>query len=183
MNEIARQVGIAKGTVYLYFRTKEALFLDLQTEAYRSWFAEVKAIWHHQAGKQSVEAVVDTLSQTLLNRPVFIRLIAIMHTVLEHNVDLGTAVAFKRMLRAELLETGALLEARLPFLEAGTGADVLQYVQVLVIGLQHLSEPAPVIRQALVFPDLQVFRVDFEKHFRTLLSAMLYGIKHQSIHE
>lgn len=180
MHEIAHCVGIAKGTVYLYFQTKESLFLALQTEAYLDWFSELKALWRQADGVASVGDVVDTFAQTLARRPVLVRLIAILHTVLEHNVDLATAVAFKRQLQAEVTEAGALLETRLPFLAVGAGADVLQHVQVLVIGLQHLAAPAPVVRQALVFPELQGFRVDFDAQFRILLTALLYGLQHQA---
>jgi len=38
MNQIAEGLGLAKGTIYLYFPTKEDLFLELLIEDMRTWF-------------------------------------------------------------------------------------------------------------------------------------------------
>ena len=38
MDEVARKAGVAKGTLYLYFRTKEELFLGLLERAFEAWF-------------------------------------------------------------------------------------------------------------------------------------------------
>ncbi len=38
IDDVARGAGLAKGTVYLYFKTKETLFLELCADAFRGWF-------------------------------------------------------------------------------------------------------------------------------------------------
>ena len=44
MSSIAREAGVAKGTVYLYFRTKEELFLALLVDRLHGWFGEYAPI-------------------------------------------------------------------------------------------------------------------------------------------
>ena len=36
--EIAREAGLAKGTVFLYFRTKEEIFLEVTGQQLAEWF-------------------------------------------------------------------------------------------------------------------------------------------------
>ena len=39
--EVAKASGLAKGRVYLYFKTKEEVFLSIQEEQLTAWFDEV----------------------------------------------------------------------------------------------------------------------------------------------
>jgi TetR/AcrR family transcriptional regulator len=42
MDRVAARAGIAKGTVYLYFRTKESLFLSLFEELHNKWHIDLR---------------------------------------------------------------------------------------------------------------------------------------------
>ena len=58
MDRIAERAGVAKGTLYLYFRTKEALFLSLYEDRLGAWYAELQALGgsrhrHSRAGSRS----------------------------------------------------------------------------------------------------------------------------------
>lgn len=182
MADVARRAGLAKGTLYLYFSTKEMLFLAIQTQMFEAWFdevdgrlAEIKAAGEHC----TVEAFVDLIAGALENRPVMVRLIAILHTILEQNIDFDTALAFKQMLRARVLETGPLVEACLPFLKAGEGTRLLLQLHALIIGLQHMADPAPVVRQVLEEPGLEIFKIDFMQQFSSTLTVLLNGLAYQ----
>ena len=43
MAGVAERAGLAKGTAFLYYRTKESLFLALAAERLDAWFADVDA--------------------------------------------------------------------------------------------------------------------------------------------
>lgn len=182
MNEIAERAGLAKGTVYLYFKTKEELFLSLQEEQLAAWFAEVNARLQAPAepATEPILQVVSIVGETLKQRPGLTRLLAIMHSVLEQNIDFETALRFKQMLFAHVTHTGALLEQRLQFLQPGQGAQVLLRIHALAIGLQHLADPAPIVRRVLDEQAMQLFVIDFAHEFSATLQALLYGIEHLS---
>lgn len=176
ITDIAQNAGVAKGTVYLYFQTKEALFLALITEEFDAWFTAVDKALTAAPMDNRVDAFIDILAQTLSQRQRFIRLIAILHTVLEQNIDLATAVAFKRQLRQHVGQTGAALEAWFPLLQTGQGAIMLLEIYALVIGIQHQAEPAAIIDEAIATdPDLALFRVDFIPTFLHAVRALLRG--------
>ena len=180
---VARKAGIAKGTVYLYFKTKEELFLALQARAFEGWFDEIDA--HLQEIKAArgictVEEVVVLMGSTLEKRQALIRLIAISNTILERNIDYPTALSFKQMLRARILQAGALLEACLPFLRLGQGAQLLLRGYALIVGIQHVAEPAPIVRKTLEEPGMAVFKVGFLDELTGTLRTLLYGYEYQS---
>jgi hypothetical protein len=45
-----------------------------------------------------------------------------------------------------------------------------------VIGLQHLADPAPLVRNVLREPDMQLFTLDFAAEFSEMLGALLRGL-------
>lgn len=177
MAEVAERAGLAKGTIYLYFKTKEELFLSVQEQQLQHWFDEVDARLAAQE-LRGAAAVAQLICETLDRRPGLTRLLAILHSVLEQNVDFATALRFKRMLLARMTSTGSLLEQALPFLAAGQGAQLLLRIHALVIGLQHLADPPPLIRRTLNEPGMQIFEIDFAATFSDTLIALLRGLDH-----
>ncbi len=177
---VAERVGLAKGTMYLYFPTKEALFLALAEREMSVWFDDVIARLSEDRPAWDIPDTVGILCSTLEARPGLTRLLSILSTVLEHNIDLETAVRFKRMVLAHMQRIGALLEQRLPFLAAGEGMQTLLRCYALVIGLGHLADPAPVVREALRQPDLAPFNVSFAEELTASVTTLLLGMRARS---
>jgi AcrR family transcriptional regulator len=180
MDDIARDADVAKGTLYLYFRSKEELFLALYTRELDRWFDELDAALGKNRSGASFDSVVQLMGASLKERPTFLRLTAILHTVLERNLDHVTAQHFKTHLNERVLHTGALLEACLPFLKPGQGADLLLKINALVIGLQHLAEPSKIMLQVLEEPGLALFRVNLTDQLLGTLRLLLMGLAYQT---
>jgi AcrR family transcriptional regulator len=183
MNDVAERAGLAKGTVYLYFKTKEELFLSLQEQQLQVWFDDVNTMLQSTAApalSDAIPQVTGVLCKTLEQRPAFTRLLAIMHSVLEQNIDFETALRFKQMLLTHVSHTGTLLEARLPFLQPGQGAQTLLWIHALAIGLQHLADPAPIVQRVLNEHEMQLFAINFAQEFSATVQALLYGLEYTS---
>lgn len=180
MNDIAVEAGVAKGTLYLYFRSKDELFLALYEQELDGWFNELDAGLASQQGSGSIEQLLQLISTSLARRPAFLRLIAILHTVLERSLEVDTALRFKTRLRERLLHTGTLLEQNLPFLQAGQGTELLLKIDALVIGLQHLAEPSVALRQVLAMPEMALFRVNLEQQLLSTLRTLLMGFAYEA---
>jgi AcrR family transcriptional regulator len=171
MAAVAARIRLAKGTLYLYFPTREALFLALLTEQFGAFFDALDAALERPLSRS---AFVDHLVRDLRDRPRLLRLIAVMHTVLERNVDLDTAIGFKRFLATHAQHSGARIDARLRGVPAGFGLRLLLWLHALAIGLHHMAAPAPVVRQAIqADPRLAVFDIDFARELRAMLIRLL----------
>jgi AcrR family transcriptional regulator len=177
MAEVAERAGLAKGTLYLYFKTKEELFLALQEQQLADWFDEVDRALAADRADWTSGNIVMLLCGTLERRPGVARLLAILSPTLEQNIPFAEALRFKRQLAERLAGTGSLLERRLPFLAAGEGARLLLRCQALVVGLQHLADPAPVMRQVLAEPGMALFDIELKRELNATLRALLLGME------
>jgi AcrR family transcriptional regulator len=182
--DIAAQAGMAKGTVFLYFKTKEELFLAIAAREFEQWFDEMDRSFAEIAGspeKVARNRVLSALGEMLKPDAHLINLIPIVHTVLEQNIRYPQAREFKRMLGRRLPHTGALLEGCLPFLCPGQGVTFLLWMYALVIGFLHLATPAPVIKKVFQKePALRMMQIDFGASYPDALGAILDGWKAQN---
>lgn len=179
--EVARQARLAKGTIFLYFRTKEELFLAVQQQQLEDWFSFIDAQLDatDDGAQAGIDAVVALFSGTLHERPALARLLALLPGVLEHNIDFETALRFKRLLFAHLVQTGSRLERRLPFLQPGQGARLILWLHALVIGFRQMTDIAPVLREVLQQPDLRSIDIDFSTEVTGTFRLLLYGLAEQ----
>ncbi|HVN54690.1 MAG TPA: TetR family transcriptional regulator [Anaerolineaceae bacterium] len=179
MESVSKRANLAKGTLYLYFKTKEELFLALLEQELESWFDEMDA-WLAGARETGLPPTLrefaSILSQSLAQRSLAVRLIAISETILESNIDYPTALRYKLLLHSRMAVTGAALESLLPFLSPGAGVRLILWVYMLIIGVQSVAEPAPIVRRTLEEPGLRPLRVDFQTEIESILSALIAGL-------
>ncbi|WP_240741575.1 TetR/AcrR family transcriptional regulator [Deinococcus sp. KSM4-11] len=134
MNHVAREAQLAKGTLYLYFDTKEELFLALVSEHLQTWMTDtIRLLQERQPGTPATvaDALLDASSDVVPLR----RLLLLLGTVLERNVRPELTRDFRREVTARV----QLLVAHLPF-SRQTSLRILQHLYALAIGWQHLAE-------------------------------------------
>jgi AcrR family transcriptional regulator len=172
MAAVAREAGIAKGTTYLYFHTKEQLFLALLEEEYAAWFAAARDALRVLPTSSSTASVADALIGTVGDRPLFLQLMELLHVVLEQNITVETALAFKTRMRDEVVGL-ALVLSEVTGIEMMRAARLLMRLHALVVGLRQLSRPSAPIATVLQREDLAVMRVDFVPELRAVLIDLL----------
>jgi AcrR family transcriptional regulator len=175
MSAVAAAAGVAKGTTYLYFPTREALFLALLAEHYDSWFDALDARCAVPA--QRAEEWAGWAARELAARPLFLRLVAVLHAVLETNVPVDDVIAFKRTLVDRVGRSGAILE-RVLSLPPGGGARLLLWLQAVVPGLAQMAAPPAPLHAALrADPVLAGFLIDFTTELHALLATVVRGMQ------
>lgn len=171
MAEIARRAGVAKGTTYLYFPTKETLFLDLFLRRLSTWTEEIMPLL--QAAKRPND-VADAFADTLANHEQLVRLIGLLHGTLEQNVEAEDALAFKRQLIVHLAPVAMGIEAAAK-LPAGDGVRAIVQIQAMAVGIAQMAFPTPAVSSALENEDVAVMRVEFCDTMRHTVGALLRG--------
>ncbi len=179
MAMIAKRSGLAKGTVYLYFNSKEEIFLSLTSVEIEAWLDMVDRQLLEN-GPCDIDGFIDLLLVSMEGRDSLIRLLTLLHLVLENNVTYEAALTFKQNLGRRTLYTGSLVETALGFLQPGQGVSLLLNIHCLVVGWGQMSNPAPVLKDVLERPEMAPFRVDFKESIRMSLTALLTGYKQQN---
>lgn len=151
MAEVATEAGLAKGTTYLYFRSKEELFLELLLEALEEWEAAARA---HLTGAAAPDAagLALALAGTLAERPRLVRLLALTASVLEPGAGAATAERFRVRQEERLEVLAARLEGAYPALGAGGGSATIARLLALAAGfsrsLEFRASPNEAMREA-----------------------------------
>lgn len=172
---VAERAGLAKGTVYLYVRTREELFLALTQHRIDEWLDALDARLPKLRAGAGGDAVARILSETLAPRRELLTLLRDLHAVFERNVEPEAVLGFKRALLARCVRTGGELErtVRLP---AGEGTRALLRIHALVVGLWQMADASPAVARALADPGLRALRIDFRSELETAASALLDGL-------
>ncbi len=134
--EIATAAGLAKGTVYLYFRTKEQIFAALLLSGWGALMDDVSSTLAVAKGRrvEKVAAFLAAYIEHLVGHPELLRLDALGSGVLEKNLDVATLRDFKLALVARLTQVGSLVEAAMRLPE-GRGLKLLMRTYALTRGL------------------------------------------------
>ncbi len=171
MARIAAATGIAKGTLYLYFRTKEELFLELYERRLRAWYAELESL--AVAGTGTIEAAVAArvIASSMATRPILIRLHGILHSALGCNLGLDSIAAFRRRQYPTAASLAAALAGRISGLSDAGALRFLIRLEAVVAGLSWTAT-SPSAR-TFEAAGLAAFHVDFETELREIVVALL----------
>jgi Transcriptional regulator len=191
MADLAADLGLAKGTLYLYFPSKESLFLALLGDRLDAAFGQLfRFLGATQAGDREGQAdggssrgavtpqlVAAGTAEVMAADLALPRLLAIMHSVLESRLPFEEAAAFKRGLATSLNEAGSRLATAMPPLSAEEGRRFFLYLYAQVVGLVSLTDVSPFMKRIAAEPGLEMFRFGFreslEESARTMLAGML----------
>ncbi len=176
---LADRLGYAKGTLYLYFGTKEEVFLALHRRCLERWAPLAEEALRSAAavagGEPAARAVASALCDSLRSVPALLGLSAVLGSLLERNVGLEALLAYKRWLASMTARLAAALGRALPGLGEDASLEALTMVQALAAGLFPLAEPGRIARLALAEPGLERLRLDFTRSFTSCLEAYLEG--------
>lgn len=171
MAAIARSAGLAKGTAYLYWSTKEGLFLEALQAEYAGLLGDLaRAIPELPA---EIEPLASAIAEGLAQRPRLLAMIGLLHAVLERNAPVDAVITFKRSVLAGVLEVAAALHQRLPWLSIEEAARLQLRIHGAIVAFRQMADPPEGVRQALEQPDLALMRVDIERDLRDLIRDLL----------
>lgn len=139
MEPLARRAGIAKGTLYLYFETREEVLLSLHARQLSAWS---DAVTRSIRAGMSDAAFARRFFDASRADPAFLDLAARLGNVLEQNVSTGRLVESKRAMHALLGPLAAHLERCLK-LSPGSGVTALTSLTATLLGAVQLDAGPP----------------------------------------
>ena len=173
---VAQLAGVAKGTAYLYFATKETLFLELVKAELTQWLAALTLKLKRLRSDQPAVAVPAAIASSVAQRPVLRRLLVLLHTVIEPKIDEASAREFKLYLRDLLTQSSLAIADKLPGLTPEDAATLMLQTHALVISVTQLSEPPPVIARVMAAdPSLRAMHIEFEPFLTLTLTVLVRG--------
>jgi len=173
VEELAHRAGLAKGTVYLYFGTREEVLLAVHAERQQLLFDTLEKVL--ASPRVDIRAVTRTVTRFLRAHPEFLPLAANCRGMLETNIRAEAALAYKQAIGARLVQIGARMEVLFPALAKGQGIGLLMASYGMMIGLWQIADPPACLASAMERPDMRIFNVDLEKQLGAALVCLWEG--------
>ena len=171
--EVAQAAGVAKGTVYLYFPSKEEMLLALHERHTAHYFAALmKVLAGRRAGFDEIWAATRA---NLVRLPGYLPLTSRCFGLMDRDIPAESAIAFKVRVGRLLAEAGAALERHFPALGTGGGVTLLQHSYGLIVGLWQLLHPIERFGTAMERAELALFKRNYEREVETALRALWAG--------
>ena len=174
VSEVADEAGLAKGTVYLYFPSKEEMLLALHERQVANFFAE---LMRRLARPEPLDFdhVFGITRDHLIRAPGYLPLTSRCFGLMDREIPAETAMAFKGRIGRVLEPAGAGLERHFPDLDKGGGIRLLLNSYGLIVGLWQLMHPNERFRDQLDRPELRVFKRDYEVEIERALKQLWAG--------
>lgn len=180
LRELSRHVGLSKSNVVRYFPTREAVFLAVLAQDWDTWLSDLEAALPTADARRRPQTrnrlVAAAIAQTLSEHPRFCDLLASCPSVLEHNVPVGTARAFKSAAKLNLVRLAEMIAARVPDLSGEEAHQFAGLTWAFIAGAWPMANPSPAIATVLREPDLAVLSVEFVPAATRALSLLLDGL-------
>lgn len=160
MAEVAQAAELAKGTVYLYFPSKDELLLALHERQVEDLFRSLFEA--SEAGHLDFEGVLRLVDRHALSSPLYLPLAVRCLASLDAAVPSAVRSAYKARINGHLRNVGQALEQHFIGLEPGGGVSLLFSSYALIMGMWQLLSPDP------AHPYPLDFRRDVEHALRAL---------------
>lgn len=183
LNEIARQVGLAKSNVLRYFGSREAILLVLLALEYDAWVDEVASAMPQATDPDPVERAAGVLASTAAARPLLCELLTAAPTVLEHNVTPEEVITFKLAVQASMQRLLASLATELGPWDSARQGIFLGALHALITGLWALAHPSPALTEAMTRePRIQGLPSGMERDTHEALATLIAGLRVRGPH-
>jgi AcrR family transcriptional regulator len=173
---IATTAGLAKGTVYLYFETKEQIFAALLAREWDDVLSHVKASFIKDVDDRSVavEQFIDRFAIFLGSHPYFLRLDSLGYGHLEANLPADEYWLFKNAFSMALNRAGAAVDHALS-LPVGHGVRLLMRSYALTRGLWQTLDLPERLKGDSRYEKHPFAGIDFDAELRTALGEYWLG--------
>lgn len=177
MDRVAARAGVAKGTVYRYFSTREELLLSVWELDHERWLEGAAADIASHSVPIDDRHLVDSIVGSAVDRPRFCRLHGLVHPALEGNLAPAAVRRFKVRYRNRMEGTARRVA---PFAIEISAARLLRWLLALdavMAGLLPLAAPPATVEMAFEDPELHGLVLDVEAELRLVAAATLAAIR------
>ncbi|WP_020408994.1 TetR family transcriptional regulator [Hahella ganghwensis] len=179
---IAQEAGLAKGTVYLYFKTKEEIFICLLATHYETLINQLSELAlkdNHAKPEILISGLVEQVIHFTHDHPDFMHLATMANSVLEQNTEVNIVLEFKSMLVDKLSSLAKNLAEKLPAIGENRCKDLLIHTNAMILGLWQMQNLPPEVARAIKERHYEILMPDFAPTLKDAMTLLWQGaMKH-----
>jgi AcrR family transcriptional regulator len=176
MASLAKSAGVVKGTLYLYFKTREEVFLTLYNQSLVRWS---HVFINHLSADMTDHAYASTLYRTAMADSSFVPLLIRLEHVIEHNVSIDSLIESKRLF-IERVDHISGRTASVLNLTKAQASELVRVMGVLLVGATR-TDQGPSLKGEAIPPDVQelIDRFSSETLFIKNACRIIAGIRQE----
>jgi len=167
--EVAKAAGLAKGTVYLYFPSKEELLLALFEQMVDGFFDALIARCE-TSDSLDLDDLLEVTRLHLVEAPGYLPLASLVLGWAERQLPVEALTAFHQCNARHLERAATALLPHFPLGAPSQAAELLNSSYALILGLWHLRRPVQLLPDLKNEPALAAVTGDY---FTTLSRALV----------
>jgi AcrR family transcriptional regulator len=170
---ISELTSFKRPTIYLYYKTKDEVLLDLLKREMLEWEAALRTEFSG-AGTMSKERSCEVFADTLVPHDKMLRLLAILNTAIEKQCGLEKIAVFKREINGVFAAIWESLNKFFPRAEEGKKTFFMVSFLAYILGYYPLAHPTQKQIDAMGLAGLAYRPLDFRDayyHALRLLTA------------
>ncbi len=179
MSDIAKKMHISNGILFVYFKTKEALFFSLLCREYEKRLGKFADMIQHtsiSSFDDFKKLVMEELSELVDQNILYIRLESMRSAILEKNVDAELMLAQKMSLYRQAMHVATLMSQN-NILTAGEVMDILQTEASIITGCWFSATLPAAVMDIIEKNELDGFKRDFKKDVLDTMRYYLDGYR------
>lgn len=173
VDRIAALAGIAKGTVYLYFRTREELVLEVFDRCHGLWLDALEARLREDRAPLSPDEVARLTVSTLLDNLLLVRLYGQIGAVIKGSVSPEASHRIRLRQTTRMNSTALALESRLPSVTSTQAARWLFRFEAFTAGIAPLAQLTRAVAGAFADPGRTAHNLDLKSELQYIAVTML----------
>lgn len=184
MSEIAKALGISNGILFVYFKTKEMLFLQLLMREYERRLDKMEQrIRNEDISNYELlkKLIMEEMEETIEHGDMYIRLISIRDAILEKNTDLEQMVETKQWLYSRVRDLAQLIHERCMIFSTEEIMEIFLVQESILIGCKLCSSLPKDILNIINTYQLDGFKFAFKDNALKNMSFYLDGMYCQSV--
>lgn len=177
MDELAVAAGVAKGTLYLYFPSKEEVLLALHERNVQALFDVLDREIAAKAERFTLDDLSRLARDLIVESPLYLPLTTQVMGFIGRSIPVESVVRLHMSIYERVAQTGEALE-RVFRLPAGDGRRLLEYTHAFVIGLWQASGCGRIVADNVrdCCPDVLHMMADGPADYQRALEALWTGL-------
>ena len=175
VSRVARRVGLSKGTIYLYFSSKEELFFSVFEDRVQEWIYSIEATLEDSGEAVDILNLSRAMTRYVAENPLVIKLGTITKSFVSEKLDTRIVYECDKRIVALVDMAANVISERFSFIDRSQASQMLVRGYALTLGLwQVLDRPEGGSRR-LLDEGIDMFMPAFEKNILETMEIFLNG--------
>jgi AcrR family transcriptional regulator len=173
IDRIANRAGIAKGTVYLYFRTREELFLEVFSRHRDLWLDALEADFAGAGDELDPINVGHLFVASLIQRPLLVQLYSRVGALCNGNISPQALRRLRVRQSSRVTRVARTLHRHMPRVTVTQAARWISRMESCVAGFAQFAHPAHGAISCSEGLEVRELDVDFESELQYIAVTLL----------